>query len=167
MKPTDPGPDLSRVLHDPVLILAFAGGAGCLRPAPGTWGTLVGVPFAMIVTLLPAALGLPLIAVLLVAAVGLCGAAARRLGVHDHSGIVLDEIAAFVALGPFLPPTAAGWLAGFLAFRLFDALKPWPIRSVDRRVHGGLGIVLDDLLAAGAALAVVWGGFFVVAAATG
>jgi phosphatidylglycerophosphatase A len=166
VKATDPGPELARVLHDPVLILAFAGGAGCLRPAPGTWGTLVGVPFAMIAALLPAPLGLAMVLVLLVGAVGVCGAAARRLGVHDHSGIVLDEIAAFVALGPFLPPTVAGWVAGFAAFRLFDALKPWPIRAVDRRVHGGFGIVLDDVLAALAALAVVWGGAFVVASVT-
>ncbi len=76
------------------------------------------------------------------------GESARRLGVHDHSGIVWDEIAAFLALALVLP---AGWpwlIAGFVAFRVFDIAKPWPIRELDHRLRGGLGIMLDDLMAA-------------------
>jgi phosphatidylglycerophosphatase A len=87
--------------------------------------------------------------------VWITGRSAERLGVHDHSGIVWDEIAAFLALALFLP---AGWLwlaAGFIAFRCFDIFKPWPIRDLDHRLNGGLGIMLDDLAAAAFSAAVL------------
>lgn len=77
----------------------------------------------------------------------LCGKAASDVGVHDHPAIVWDEIAGFFITMIAVPP---GWfylLLGFVLFRLFDILKPWPIKAIDRSVHGGLGIMLDDVLA--------------------
>jgi len=136
------------LLRDPVHLLALGFGSGLSPVAPGTFGTLVAVPVAwglMQLPLLPAA---AVVAVLVAGGVWLCGESARRLDCHDHPGIVWDEIAAFALLSLALP---AGWIwlvPAFLMFRLFDIVKPWPIRDVDHRLHGGLGIMLDDLMAA-------------------
>lgn len=88
-----------------------------------------------------------------VGGVYLCGFTARALGVHDHSGIVWDEIVGyFVTM--FAAPEGWQWvLAGFVLFRFFDIVKPWPIHWLDRRVGGGLGIMLDDIVAGLFALA--------------
>jgi phosphatidylglycerophosphatase A len=135
------------VFRDPVHLLAFGFGSGLIRPAPGTWGTLAAVPFYLLIAPLPwwCYLAVVLLATLL--GLWLCGESARRLGVHDHPGIVWDE---FVGLWITLLAAPAGWiwlLLGFLLFRFFDAVKPWPIRWFDRHVHGGLGIMLDDVIA--------------------
>ena len=87
-------------------------------------------------------------AALVVSGIWLCGESARRIGVHDHGGIVWDEIAAMYIVLMAAPPTVAGWALAFVAFRFFDIVKPWPIRDLDHRIHGGLGIMLDDLVAA-------------------
>jgi phosphatidylglycerophosphatase A len=86
-----------------------------------------------------------------------CDACARQLGVHDHSAIVWDEFVGMWLTLLAAPATLGGAIAAFLLFRLFDILKPWPIRWVDRRVGGGLGIMLDDILAALPAAAILWG----------
>jgi len=136
------------VLTDPVHILAFGFGTGLSPVAPGTVGSLVGVLFAW----LTLDLGLP--AQLVVAAsislsgIWICGESARRIGVHDHGGIVWDEIAGMYITLLVAPPTIAGWVLGFALFRVFDIAKPWPIRDLDHRLGGGLGIMLDDLAAA-------------------
>ncbi|WP_405224053.1 phosphatidylglycerophosphatase A family protein [Lentisalinibacter sediminis] len=140
-------PSARTVFGDPVHFLAFGAGAGLAPKAPGTVGSLWGVALAWLTAgwALPAQLAL--LAVLIVAGFGICGESARRLGEHDHPGIVWDEIA-----GCYLTLLVAGpepvWLvAGFAAFRLFDIWKPWPIRDLDHRLHGGAGIMLDDVVA--------------------
>ncbi|ANJ68165.1 phosphatidylglycerophosphatase [Halothiobacillus diazotrophicus] len=152
----------ARVWRDPVLWLAFGFGSGLAPVAPGTFGTLPGVVLAALLGLLAPAIGVPLWAVVLLAlivltpiGIGLCGAASRRLGVHDHGGIVFDEIVG--VLIPFLLVPVTPWtlLLAFLWFRLFDVVKPWPIRWLDRHVSGGWGIMVDDLLAGVFALAAV------------
>ncbi len=85
---------------------------------------------------------------LIVVGIWLCGEAARRIGVHDHPGIVWDEIAAMYLLLVVAAPEIAAWAAAFVLFRIIDIVKPWPIREVDHRLSGGAGIMLDDLLAA-------------------
>ena len=137
-----------RVLRDPVLLLAFGLGTGLAPRAPGTFGSVLGIPLALAVVPLPLHLKLVFGAVLFIAGVWLCGDAARRIGVHDHPGIVWDEIVAMYLLLLTLPLSFPLWLCAYLLFRLFDIWKPWPIRDLDHRLGGGLGIMLDDLLAA-------------------
>ncbi|MEW8099039.1 MAG: phosphatidylglycerophosphatase A [Candidatus Thiodiazotropha endolucinida] len=136
-------PDMSKPVH----LLAFGFGSGLMPKAPGTYGTLVGVPLYLL--LQPLSLSLYILIVLLAFLAGLwiCQRTSEDLGVHDHSGIVWDEIVGYLVGMTFAP---SGWLwivIGFLLFRLFDILKPWPIIWIDHRVEGGLGIMLDDLLA--------------------
>ncbi|QFY88366.1 phosphatidylglycerophosphatase A [Magnetovirga frankeli] len=138
-----PRPDLRNPLH----LLAFGFGSGLAPKAPGTFGTLAAIPFLLLLSLLP--LGLYLLALALGLALGVwvCGRTSSDLGVHDHGGIVWDE---FVGLWISFIAVPIGWqslLLGFILFRLFDILKPWPIGWLDRRVAGGLGIMLDDVLA--------------------
>ena len=80
--------------------------------------------------------------------VAICGESARRLGIHDHGGIVWDEIAGMYITLLAAPLTLTGWLLAFVLFRVMDIVKPWPIRDLDHRLKGGLGIMLDDLAAA-------------------
>ena len=136
-----------RVLHSPVLLLAFGFGSGLAPKAPGTIGTLAAIPLYLLLAKLPL-IGYAIV-VLLSFMVGcwLCGEAAKQLGVHDFGGIVWDE---FVGYWITMFAAPAGWLwiaLGFVLFRLFDIWKPWPIRLADKQVQGGLGIMLDDVLA--------------------
>ncbi len=136
-----------RVFTDPVLFLAFGFGSGLAPKGPGTAGSVIGLGVAA----LAAQLGFVgyVMATVFVSIVGvwLCGEAARRLDSHDHPGIVWDEIAGVMITLAFVPMTL-GWLAlGFVFFRVFDIWKPWPIRELDHSIHGGLGIMLDDVVA--------------------
>lgn len=135
------------VWRNPVHFLAFGLGSGAAPVAPGTFGTLAAIPLYLLLAPLP--LWGYLLAVVAVSLVGiwLCDRTSRDLGVHDHPGIVWDEFAGYLVTMIAAPP---GWLwiaVGFVLFRIFDILKPWPIRWIDRQVHGGFGIMLDDLLA--------------------
>lgn len=136
-----------RVLTDPVCLLAFGLGAGLAPKAPGTVGTL----FAILLFWPMASLSLStyLILTLLLFGVGvwLCGECEQRLGIQDHSGIVFDEFVGLLVSLAGVPLAPVPVLAGFLLFRLFDVVKPWPIRWFDRRIHGGFGIMLDDVIA--------------------
>lgn len=138
-----PKPDIGNPVH----LLAFGFGAGCSPFAPGTMGTLLAVGVYLPLSLLPLPVYGLMLAVIVVLGIWLCGRAARDLGVHDHPGIVWDEIAGYL-LTMLAAPTGWIWvLFGFVLFRLFDIWKPWPINWLDRRVAGGLGIMLDDLVA--------------------
>lgn len=137
-----------RLLRDPVHFFALGFGSGLAPVAPGTAGTLVGVVLDPLLRPLGIELRILVIALMCGAGVWLCGESARRLGTHDHPGIVWDEIVGYLLLMLVLP---AGWawaVAGFVVFRFFDILKPWPIRQLDHGVRGGLGIMLDDVMAA-------------------
>jgi phosphatidylglycerophosphatase A len=134
-------------LSNPVHLLAFGFGAGVMPKAPGTWGTLVAVPIYALLQELSLPLYMAVVVVLALLGIWLCGVAARDLGVHDHPGIVWDEIVGYLITMIAAPAGWAWWLAGFVLFRLFDIFKPWPIRVVDKGVQDGLGIMLDDILA--------------------
>ncbi len=138
-----PRPDL----RNPVHLLAFGFGSGCAPVAPGTFGTLTAVALYVPLSWLPLAWYLLVLGLVIVAGIWLCGRTSKDLGVHDHGGIVWDEFAGYFVTMIAAPP---GWISlalGFVLFRLFDIWKPWPIRLLDRRVGGGLGIMVDDLLA--------------------
>ncbi|MFO7581058.1 phosphatidylglycerophosphatase A [Guyparkeria sp.] len=151
--------------RSPMMWLAFGFGTGLSPKAPGTVGTLPGVLLGWLLTtsLVPwlgqgatIALLLGLTAVLFVAGVAICEGASRRLGVHDHGGIVFDEIVGVLLVFVLLPSQWWELLIVFAWFRFFDVLKPWPIGWLDRHVGGGLGIMLDDLLAGIYALLATW-----------
>ncbi len=142
-------------LGSPDGFLAFGFGSGLAPLAPGTAGSIAALPLAIPLALLPLPWALLVIAVAFVFGIWLCERVGRRLAVHDHSGIVWDEFVGLWLVLVCIPTHWGWWLAGFALFRLFDAAKPWPISWFDRRVHGGFGVMLDDLLAAGFALAVL------------
>ena len=145
----------ARLLRHPVDFLALGFGSGLVPQGPGTAGTIVAIPLYLLLAPLPLAVYLALVGILFVIGIPICEHTARRMGVHDHPAIVWDEIVGYLATMTFAP---AGWpwiIAGFALFRLFDIAKPWPIRLLDRKVGGGLGIMIDDLLAAVFAAAVL------------
>ncbi len=149
-------------MTSPVLFLAFGLGTGLTPKLPGTAGTLIGVALAWFTLPLGLIVQFMVAIALIVTGFWLCGEAARRLGVHDHPGIVWDEIAAMYLLLVVAAPEMTAWAAAFLLFRLMDIFKPWPIRDVDHRLSGGAGIMLDDLLAAlYAALLLGFGGWLI------
>ncbi len=137
-----------KVLRDPVNFLAFGLGTGLSPVAPGTAGSLVGLALAWGTMELPITARILIAIGLIVSGVWICGESARRIAVHDHPGIVWDEIAGIYAALLVVPPPLWAWALGFGLFRLFDVWKPWPIRDLDHRLKGGLGIMLDDLVAA-------------------
>jgi phosphatidylglycerophosphatase A len=135
------------IFRDPVLFVAFGFGAGLAKKAPGTCGTLVGIPIYLLLVATGPAFYVVSLGALTVGGIWICQKASDRLGVHDHQGIVLDEIVGFLITMVAVPVSWQTILIGFVLFRLFDIVKPWPIRIVDERVRGGLGIMMDDVLA--------------------
>ena len=141
-----PRPSL-RALRDPVQLLALGFGSGLVPAAPGTAGSLIGLAAAVLVAQWGAWAAAATTAVVVVAGVWICGEGARRLGVHDHPAIVWDEIAGMM-IAMLAAPQGWGWAAlAFALFRLFDIMKPWPIREIDHAMRGGAGIMLDDVMA--------------------
>jgi phosphatidylglycerophosphatase A len=148
-------PSIRTVLTSPVHLLAFGLGTGLAPRAPGTFGTLLGLPLWWLLSGLNPYAYLAITAALFVFGCWLCGESARRLGEHDVPGIVFDEVVGFLvtaipllpAFGPMNFPMWACLAAAFAVFRLFDIWKPWPIRRLDAEVGGGFGIMLDDLAA--------------------
>jgi len=132
--------------------LAFGFGSGLSRFAPGTVGTVVAIPFAPLLKALPPVGYWVLLCVLFLVGVWLCDVTAKRLGKHDPGGIVWDEMVGYWLTIAFVPLTWPWLLLAFILFRIFDILKPWPIRSAERLFKGGLGIMADDILAAGYAM---------------
>ena len=149
-------PNREFLFKHPAHLIAFGFGAGLMPKAPGTWGTLVAIPFYFLALRLggtPAVLACALI--LFGIGIWVSSITGRALGVADHGGIVIDEIAAFVLVLAFTP-TGWLWLAtAFVLFRIFDIVKPWPISYFDRTLKGGFGVMFDDFLAAIGAIAIL------------
>lgn len=140
--------DLSSIFQNPIHFIAFGFGSGLLPKMPGTWGTVAAIPIYLLIRNYPFWLYASLTFLLVVFSIYACDITARDIGVHDHPGIVIDEIVGFL-LTMMAIPTSWPWIiAGFILFRIFDIWKPWPIRWLDQHIKGGLGIVVDDLLAA-------------------
>ncbi|PWR00301.1 phosphatidylglycerophosphatase A family protein [Leucothrix pacifica] len=146
---------VSTVIRSPVHLLAFGFGSGLAPFAPGTFGTLAAVLLYLPMQYLSLPLYCLMVAAVCVAGVWICGRSSEMLGVHDHGGIVWDEFAGYFITMIAAP---AGWqwiVLGFVLFRIFDIIKPWPIKWADKQVHGGLGIMLDDILAGFISLALL------------
>lgn len=134
-------------LLNPIHFAAFGFGSGCSPKAPGTAGTLMAVPIYLLMQYLSLDIYALLLLVAFIVGVWFCSKASKALGVHDHGGIVWDEFVGFW-ITMLAAPQGLLWVVyGFLLFRLFDIWKPQPIKFVDRHVHGGFGIMLDDVLA--------------------
>lgn len=149
-------PDWRFIRSHPAYFLAFGLGVGLSPKAPGTVGTVLGYPlyFALAAFLpLPGVLLALLLAFL--AGIKICDMAGQAVGVADHGGIVWDEIVAMALVLCFTPAGALWGLGAFIAFRAFDIFKPWPIAYFDQRLKNGFGVMFDDLLAAGYAIAVI------------
>ena len=140
------------VWKNPVHFLAFGFGSGLSPKAPGTMGTIAAVPLYLLLQPLSLPVYLSIVAVACLIGFWLCGKTSKDLGVHDHPGIVWDEFCGFW-ITMIAAPTGWLWiLIGFVLFRIFDIWKPWPISWLDKKVHGGFGIMIDDLIAGAFAL---------------
>jgi phosphatidylglycerophosphatase A len=147
-----PGP-VRKTVH----FLAFGFGSGKAPVAPGTFGTLAAIPLYLLLRPFSLPVYAVVVAAMFVVGVWLCRATERDLGVHDHPGIVWDEIVGYL-ITMFMAPAGWEWMVlGFFLFRLFDIWKPFPIRQLERRVRGGFGNMLDDALAGFYSLAVLQG----------
>ena len=135
------------ILANPIHLLAFGFGAGLSPKAPGTMGTVVAVLIYLVLPNMPHIIYAGLILLSFVFGIWICGKTAEDLGVHDHGGIVWDEFVGYW-ITMFMAPSGLFWvLLGFVLFRLLDIFKPWPIKWADKELAGGLGIMLDDVLA--------------------
>ncbi len=138
----------SKVWQDPMYFIAFGFGSGLMPIAPGTWGTLAAMPIYLLLAHTSWQIYLILTLLAFFLGIFICDKISSELGVHDYSGIVWDEVVGYL-LTMFLAPVNIWWMMiGFFLFRLFDIWKPQPIGFIDARVKGGLGIMLDDVLAA-------------------
>ncbi len=150
-EPSTTAPEKLRVTPEqltanPANFLALGAGSGLAPKAPGTFGTLAAIP---IVLVMPSNVAIysAIVLVLFAAGVWLCDTCANNLGVHDHPAIVFDEWVGYLITMVAAPRSWMFLALGFALFRLFDILKPWPIGMADKRVSGGLGIMVDDVIA--------------------
>jgi phosphatidylglycerophosphatase A len=135
------------ILANPIHLLAFGFGAGLSPKAPGTMGTVVAVLIYLVLPSMPPIIYAGLVLLSFVFGIWICAKTAEDLGVHDHGGIVWDEFVGYW-ITMFMAPSGLFWvLLGFVLFRLLDIFKPWPIKWADKELAGGLGIMLDDVLA--------------------
>ena len=148
-------PTFTQLLRSPTLLLAFGFGSGLSPKAPGTVGTVAAIPLWWLLAQLPLQSYLLIVALAAIVGIVICGRAAEKLGVHDHGGIVWDEFVGFWIAMAALPVTWNSLLFGFVLFRLFDIFKPWPISWLDKKVSGGFGIMVDDIVAGIAAALVI------------
>ncbi len=146
-----------QVLTDPVLFLAFGFGSGLAKKAPGTMGTIAAIPAYLLLAQTTWLIYILATLASCILGIWICGMTADRLGEHDFSGIVWDELAGLLVTMSFVPFSWEAVIYGFVLFRLFDIVKPWPISWIDKKVTGGLGIMLDDIVAGLVAGGILWG----------
>lgn len=143
------------VWRNPLYFIAFGFGSGAMPFAPGTFGTLMAIPFYLLLRPLPLVYYIIFIVAFIAFSMWLSNKLSREINVHDHPGMCIDEFAGYFVTMINAP---AGWewvLLGFALFRFFDIVKPWPISFIDEKVHGGIGMILDDVLAGLASFAII------------
>lgn len=135
------------VWQDPRYFFAFGLGSGAIPVAPGTFGTLMAIPFYLALAKLPLLAYVLFVILFIAASSWLSERLSREVNFHDHPGMCIDEFAGFFVT-MIHAPVGIGWIIlGFVLFRFFDIIKPWPIRLLDEKVHGGFGMILDDVVA--------------------
>jgi phosphatidylglycerophosphatase A len=137
-----------RMLINPIHCFSLGFGAGLLPKMPGTWGTMVAFILFLPMMKLSSLGYLLILAVLTLFSIYAADYTSKALGEHDHSAIVCDEIVGYLLVLFFIPQNITCMLLSFVLFRFFDIVKPWPINFLDENITGGLGIVLDDIMAA-------------------
>ena len=130
-----------------ISLLATVGGLGKAPFAPGTFGTLGGIPMVFALSYVHSVLALLGAFAIVITAIFIAEAYQSNKEGHDHQEIVIDEVAGFVVTMAMIPLTPQTWLAGFVLFRILDATKPWPISRLDQKIKGGVGVVIDDVAA--------------------
>lgn len=144
-KVTQPVPD--KVWTDPLYFIGFGLGSGAMPIAPGTFGTLFAIPIYLMLRPLPLTAYLFVVLVFCIFSMWVCEKLSQEIKIHDHPGMSIDEFAGFL-VAMINAPLGWGWvLSGFILFRIFDILKPYPISWMDKNIHGGVGMVLDDIAA--------------------
>ena len=141
-------PNLQFLLQHPAHFFALGFGSGLMPKAPGTFGTLIGIPLFWLISVYAFTSQLIVITALFLIGIYFCNITGKAIGVADHGAIVWDEIVAMMLVLTFTPNVWQWWLIGFLLFRLFDIWKPFPIRQCDAKLKHGFGVMFDDLLAA-------------------
>lgn len=137
----------SSIWQNPWHFIAFGFGSGAIPVAPGTFGTLIAVPFYLVLQHLSFLLYFIIVMIIMIGSMWLCDRVSREIDLHDHQGMCLDEIVGYLVTMIGAPHGLPWILIGFGLFRLFDIWKPWPIAYLDEHVHGGIGMILDDVLA--------------------
>lgn len=135
------------VWRNPWHFVAFGFGSGTVPFAPGTFGTLMAIPFYLALSTFSPLIYLTLVILIFFGASWLCEKVSREISVHDHPGMCIDEFVGFLVT-MFYAPQGIIWIIwGVIFFRIFDILKPWPINYMDKNIKGGFGMVLDDVMA--------------------
>ena len=143
----DVPPVPAAVWKNPIYFFAFGLGSGAIPFMPGTFGTLMAVPFYLLLQPLSLVAYIIFTVIFIGASVWVSERCSRDIQFHDHPGMCIDEFAGFFVT-MIAAPHGWGWVIyGFLLFRLFDIWKPWPIHLIDEKVHGGFGMILDDVVA--------------------
>ncbi|MDP2533293.1 phosphatidylglycerophosphatase A [Photobacterium damselae subsp. piscicida] len=144
-------------LSNPWHLLATGFGSGLAPIVPGTVGTLAAIPLYWVLAQLPFLLYLLAIVIAAIIGVTICQKTSDDMKVHNHGSIVWDEFVGFWITMAIAPTISWQWiLAGFILFRFFDMLKPWPISWLDKHVSGGFGIMIDDIVAGFMAMISLW-----------
>lgn len=139
--------NLRELLKRPVCFLGLGFGSGLAPKAPGTFGTLAAVPIYYLIKDVPLAIYLAIVLVAFIAGIWICQKSAEWLQKDDPSAVVWDEIVGYL-ITMIAAPSGWQWMVvGFILFRVFDILKPWPISWADKSLHGGFGIMIDDVIA--------------------
>ena len=141
-------PNFKLLIAHPAHFMSLGFGSGLAPKAPGTFGTLVGLPLFWLISVLTFYAQLGMTALLFLVGIYCCDKTGKALGVSDHGGIVWDEIVAIMLVLTFTPLQWQWWLIAFILFRLFDIWKPYPICYFDAKLKNGFGVMFDDLLAA-------------------
>ena len=141
-------PNFKFLITNPAHFFGLGFGSGLAPKAPGTFGTLIGLPLFWLIAGYALSTQLIIITALFIIGVYVCDKTGKALGVSDHGAIVWDEIVAMMLVLAFTPPAWLNWVVAFGLFRLFDIWKPFPIRQFDAALKNGFGVMFDDLLAA-------------------
>lgn len=135
------------IWQNPLHFIAFGLGSGTMPFAPGTFGTLMAIPFYLLFRPLPVMAYIAVVIFFIIASSLICERASRDIHIHDHPGMCLDEFAGFFVTMIAAPHSLTWIILGFFLFRFFDIVKPWPISFIDQHIHGGIGMILDDVVA--------------------